>query len=97
MSNPDEVRCRTCGRPWEEHTADCPHHAFRPGATPADVELAKRQQSEAVERQAAYRRGGRPPLDAPSRPVLMPYVQLVGRIYLNGSHHDLAQIDGETA
>lgn len=26
----DHVRCGTCGKPWNDHTADCSRHEFRP-------------------------------------------------------------------
>lgn len=31
MSQYDDVRCPTCGTPYEDHTAECIRHEFRPG------------------------------------------------------------------
>jgi hypothetical protein len=29
------IYCEVCGVPWDEHTADCPRHDYRPPAAPA--------------------------------------------------------------
>jgi len=37
----DHLRCGTCGRPWDEHTADCTRHQFRPTEKAPEKETPK--------------------------------------------------------
>jgi NTP pyrophosphatase (non-canonical NTP hydrolase) len=60
-----QPKCDVCGRDFRDHTADCPHHAYRPGAE-ADPGLEARIRAEALARteEAARRRRSVPVPDS---------------------------------
>ncbi len=36
----DSLRCRACGTPWIDHTAECCRHSFRPEVPASEADLA---------------------------------------------------------